>query len=212
MWIVVEVYEAIPMPQRTHKAGRILTSSPDLTGAHPTPVSSSLAGTTHDLALATPYYNATIPVWLDLTDDPSEWAASFLSDEAREVRDALGAVVVIFPVTPHRDGRGESTAAARRLVEGVGKVVREGLGGWEWDGVGLGVGVGEVDVDGDGGEVLDGWEDACTEWGMEFVHVPATKGSGPGVKAGEEKTVEEKRNEFGGGCFPSPSHYYFRCR
>lgn len=179
----------------------MLTLSPDLTGAHPTPVSSSLAGTTHDLALATPYYNATVPVWLDLTDNPSEWAASFLSDEAREVRDALGAVVVIFSVTPH--DAAERAAATRRLVEGVGKVVREGLGGWEWDGVGLGVGVGEVDGDGDGdgGEVLDGWEDACAEWGMEFVHVPATKGAGAGVKAGEDKTAEEKRNEFGGGCF-----------
>lgn len=158
-----------------------------MTGTHPTTQTSSLAGTTHDLTLSTPYYTATVPVWLDLTDDPSEWAATFLSDEAREVRDALGAVVVIFPVgAPDPQ---ERAAATRRLVKGVGKVVRDGLGGWEWDGVSLGLGVGEV---GEREEVLDEWEDACAEWGLEFVHVPPTARRPAG--GGEE----EKRNEYGG--------------
>jgi hypothetical protein len=69
------------------------------------------------------------------------------------------------------------------------------LGGWEWDGVGLAVGVGEVDLGlgGDGGDVLDGWEDVCSEVGLEFVHL-----SGKGEGEGEEAKEEKGRNEFGG--------------
>lgn len=144
-----------------------------------------------------------MPLWLDLISDPAEWAASFLSEEAREVLGVLGGLVVVFglprdPAAPATgtggkagvgaDARGvtpPSKERTREVIRHVGRVVKEGLGGWEWDGVGLAVGVGDVDLGGDGLEVLDEWEDACAEWGLEFVHVP--------VK-------EEKRgkNEFGG--------------
>ena len=45
-----------------------------------------------------------------------------------------------------------------------------------------------------GSELLDEWDDACAEWGLEFVHVLATRrgGSGPGDHG------EERKNEFGG--------------
>ncbi|RYO78339.1 hypothetical protein DL766_009219 [Monosporascus sp. MC13-8B] len=134
----------------------------DLTGTTPEPASSSLAGTTHNLPIKTAYYAATVPVWLDLIASPSEWAGSFLSAEAKEVLDVLGGVVVVFPlpVQPKSD-EGD---AARELIRGVGRVLREGLGGWEWDGVGLCLGVGEVDD-------VDDWEDCCAEWGLEFVQV-----------------------------------------
>ncbi len=162
----------------------------DLTGSHPDPAGPSLAGTTHSLALRTPYYAAEVPVWLDLVASPAEWAASFLSPEAREVLDVLGGIVVVFPLPspssppaePHSGDGGSgkvapSVTAARDLIQGVGRVVREGLGGWEWDGVGLCLGVGEVDD-------VDEWEDCCAEWGLEFVQVRSQ--SVPG------------RNEFGG--------------
>lgn len=134
-------------------------------------MSDSLAGTTHDLSLETPYYSATVPVWLDLVTTPTEWSASFLSPEAKEVLDVLGGVVVVFslPTTGSRDD-------TRALLEEVGKVVKEGLGGWEWDGVGLGLGVGEGET--------DEWEDVCAELGLEFVQV--------GGRA------EGEKNEFGG--------------
>lgn len=134
-------------------------------------MSDSLAGITHDLPLETPYYTATVPIWLDLVSNPTEWSASFLSPEAKEVLDVLGGVMVVFalPTTGPRDD-------TRALLEEVGKVVREGLGGWEWDGVGLCLGVGE--------DVTDEWEDACAECGLEFVQV--------GGRADGEK------NEFGG--------------
>lgn len=59
----------------------------------------------------------------------------------------------------------------------MGKVVKEGLGGWEWDGVRLCLGIGEIDD-------VDEWEDCCAEWGLEFVQVRSQN-----IAA---------RNEFGG--------------
>lgn len=140
----------------------------DLTGTAPEPVSTSLAGTTHDLPLTTPYYSATVPVWLDLIASPSEWASSFLSEEAQEVLAVLGGLVLVFSV----QGDLERT---RQLVHQVGRVVKEGLGGWEWDGVGLAVGVGEGQT--------EEWDELCAEAGLEFVQV-----------TGKDKG----RNEFGG--------------
>ena len=118
-----------------------------------------------------------MPIWLDLVTSPSEWAASFLAPEAKEVLEVLGGVVVVFSV---QSGAGAaSVREARELIGHVGKVVKEGLGGWDWDGVSLGIGVGDADFDD-----LDGWDEACAEWGLEFVHA---KGQTADVK-----------NEFGG--------------
>lgn len=74
------------------------------------PATSSFAGyTTHTpLRIETKYYNADVPIWVDelplsSPDKPddsdeggkkSQWSTEFLSDEARVVRDAIGAVVV----------------------------------------------------------------------------------------------------------------------
>lgn len=157
----------------------------DLTGSVPQPVDASLAGTTHDLDLNTTYYTATVPLWLDLISDPEEWAASFLSDEAKEVLQVLGGLLVVFALpkdassTAAAKGGSEST---KTMITEVGKVVKEGLGGWEWDGVTLAVGVGQVDHLDD----LDVWDEVCGDAGLEFVHV-----------ASSDKSPEE-RNEYGG--------------
>ncbi|AEO56555.1 hypothetical protein MYCTH_2301645 [Thermothelomyces thermophilus ATCC 42464] len=194
----------------------------------------TIAGTTHPLPLSTPYYTASVPIWLDLVASPAEWSAAFLSPEAKEVLDVLGGVLVVFALPPARAAPLPSSSSsssssppppppstttssspfssqetarerARELITHVGKVVREGLGGWEWDGVGLAVGVGpsarggggalgqEEDDDGGGGE-LDEWEDLCAESGLEFVHV-ARAGAQPGNGKGAGE--EDKRNEFG---------------
>ncbi|UNI19604.1 hypothetical protein JDV02_005783 [Purpureocillium takamizusanense] len=233
----------------------------ELTGKVPEPADpeSSLAGTTHDLSLATRYYRATVPVWLDLiaagtarndkqgTDattaravDPvasrttaaADWAASFLSDEAREVLDVLGAVVVVFAVppteatatrtaatqvtstatgttnTPAAAGQGcrtvgrfpngtdstspDAAQQVKELVHHVGRVLGDGLGGWEWDGVRIAIGVGgpplstSDGVDEDHGVAAE-WDEICAEAGMEYVHLPSwAAASAPGG-----------RNEFG---------------
>lgn len=127
-----------------------------------------------------------MPIWLDLITTASEWAASFLSPEAKEVLEVLGGVVVVFPISasasssPHKD-----------LIREVGRVVKEGLGGWEWDGVGLGVGIGEVPHLDD----LDMWDELCGDAGLEFVHV------------GPSATADDAKNEFGGKfCLHSVLH------
>ncbi|KAH6850606.1 alpha and gamma adaptin binding protein p34-domain-containing protein [Chaetomium sp. MPI-CAGE-AT-0009] len=178
------------------------SAKPD--SAKPEP-ETTLAGTTHALPLKTPYYTASVPVWLDLVSSPAEWAASFLAPEAAEVLAVLGGVVVVFALPPlpskgasmlggggGGDGDGEG-ARAKELVREVGRVMKEGLGGWEWDGVGLVVGVGKGVGGAGDGEELDEWEDLCAEWGMEFVHVAEA-----GVRGGKGEAGEGgERNEFG---------------
>ncbi|KAK3308498.1 alpha and gamma adaptin binding protein p34-domain-containing protein [Chaetomium strumarium] len=196
-------------------------TAPDSDAADdPTP---SLAGTTHPFALSTAYYTASIPIWLDLIASPAEWASSFLSPEAKEVLDVLGGVLVVFalptpahpppPLTStsptnlspdHHEqkqeqadgGQDKKKAQVRELITQVGKVVREGLGGWEWDGVGLGVGVSSIGSNGglaeeEGAGALDEWEDLCAECGLEFVHV-----SRASLVVGKAPDGD-KRNEFG---------------
>lgn len=177
-----------PPPPPKPKTNPNLTPPPDLTGTSPTP-QPTLAGTTHPLPLTTPYYTATVPIWLDLVSDPTEWTASFLAPEAKEVLDALGGVVVVFDLaTPSSD-----KAKSKALLEGVGHLVRTALGGWEWDGVLLAVGVEDeqqqaaVDE-----EDLEAWEDVCAEWGLEFIH---HQRQGHGGKVLEEQ--EKRRNEYG---------------
>ncbi|KAF6834057.1 alpha and gamma adaptin binding protein p34 [Colletotrichum plurivorum] len=175
---------AVSLADSTQHLSKIIK---DLTGAHPEPASTSLAGTTHVLPLKTSYYTADVPVWLDLIGSPAEWSASFLSDEAKEVLSVLGGLAVVFALptaattssSPSPAGPETTTPSAeetRALITEVGKVVREGLGGWSWDGVSLGVGVGE-------GETEE-WEDLCAEWGLEFVQVRGGK-------------KDDGRNEFG---------------
>ncbi|KAI1770050.1 hypothetical protein F4818DRAFT_446656 [Hypoxylon cercidicola] len=134
----------------------------DLTGSHPEQTSTSLAGSSHNLSFKNGYYKAEVPIWLDLISTPSEWADSFLSPEAEEVLEILGGVVVVFalPVQPQSD----ESKAARELIQNVGKVINDGLGGWTWDGVGLCLGVGEVDD-------VDEWEDCCADLGLEFIQI-----------------------------------------
>ncbi|KAI1360890.1 hypothetical protein F5Y08DRAFT_331242 [Xylaria arbuscula] len=146
----------------------------DLTGTTPEQTSTSLAGASHNLSLKTTYYTAEVPIWLDLISSPSEWSASFLSAEAKEVLEVLGGLMIVFalPVNASSD----EGKASQDLIRQVGKVVKDGLGGWEWDGVGLCLGVGEIDD-------VDIWEDCCAESGLEFVQV--------------RSQLTPSRNEFG---------------
>ncbi|KAH6693174.1 alpha and gamma adaptin binding protein p34-domain-containing protein [Verticillium dahliae] len=182
-----------------------------LTGTTPEPSAAasatpSLAGTSHVLPLTTSYYTATVPVWLDLVADADgaedeDWAASFLAPEAREVLDALGGIVVVLPVT-------RGVAAARGLVEQVGRVVREGLGGWGWDGVGLAVGVGAGGGEAEGEAEQGEWEDLCGAAGLEFVRVRGVeedKGKNEfGEKMGVHRVLEAlEANDWDQGDIPS---------
>ncbi|KAL2207937.1 hypothetical protein CC79DRAFT_1368792 [Sarocladium strictum] len=161
---------AISLEEEAHHLSKVIK---EITGANLVPASTTLAGTSHDLPLKTPYYNATVPIWLDLIATPSEWSESFLTEEAREVLAVLGGLVLVFALpSATSTASGERT---RELVKHVGQVVKKGLGGWEWDGVGLAVAVGEG--------ATEEWDEACAEAGLEFVQVTGKAQTG--------------RNEFG---------------
>ncbi|KAK3901206.1 hypothetical protein C8A05DRAFT_35122 [Staphylotrichum tortipilum] len=205
--VIKDLTGTAPPPSTTPLPDDTTIESNDQDPAPPT-----LAGTTHHLPLSTPYYTASVPVWLDLissspspssepgsspasTSPAAEWAASFLAPEAREVLGVLGGVVVVFALPSPSSGAPQGGAVAedggdaKELIRSVGKVVREGLGGWGWDGVGLAVGVGGPGVD---AAALEEWEEVCGEAGMEFVHLLKA-----GVRKGGDKEEDGKRNEFG---------------
>ncbi len=99
----------------------------------------ALAGTTQELALRTAYYQAQVPVWLDLVGSgggdsdkedekeaeaggekpqaepttPRQWADAFLAAEAREVREALGGVVAVVAM----DGATSKDAAYAKDIQ-----------------------------------------------------------------------------------------------
>ncbi|KAI2465242.1 hypothetical protein F4781DRAFT_424921 [Annulohypoxylon bovei var. microspora] len=162
---------AVSLADSTQHLTRVIK---DLTGSHPEQTSTTLAGSSHNLPLKTAYYTAEVPIWLDLISSPSEWADSFLSPEAKEVLEVLGGLVIVFSLPIQ--SQSEEGKATRELIQNVGKVVKEGLGGWSWDGVSLCLGVGEIDD-------VNEWEDCCADLGLEFVQV-------------RSRTVTE-RNEFG---------------
>ncbi|RFU75404.1 hypothetical protein TARUN_6853 [Trichoderma arundinaceum] len=146
----------------------------DLTGSSPESASASLAGTTHDLELKTSYYTASVPIWLDLIASPSEWASSFLSEEAREVLAVLGGLVLVFAIPSDKPSALTAEHEPPSLIRHVGSVVQKGLGGWEWDGVRLAIGIGEGDA--------DEWDELCAEAGLEFVQL---------------KSGQSDKNEYG---------------
>ncbi|KAI5924229.1 hypothetical protein F4810DRAFT_709946 [Camillea tinctor] len=150
---------AVSLTDAVHHLTRVIK---DLTGTAPEQTSTSLAGSSHNLSLKTAYYTAEVPIWLDLISSPSEWATSFLSLEAKEVLEVLGGVVLVFSLPAK--SQSEEGQAARELIQEVGKVIKEGLGGWEWDGVSLCLGLGEIDD-------IDEWDDCCAQLGMEFVQI-----------------------------------------
>ncbi|CAI4214798.1 unnamed protein product [Parascedosporium putredinis] len=118
-------------------------------------------------------------------EDPEDWAETFLSPEAKEVLDALGGLVLVFEV-PKLQRAGASKHDEEHLIEHVGRVVKDGLGGWGWDGVALAIGLGS-DTDGH-------WEDLCAEAGLELVLV-------------SDNDAKGARNEFGGQRLGGASCY-----
>ncbi|CEJ92840.1 hypothetical protein VHEMI08469 [[Torrubiella] hemipterigena] len=142
--------------------------------------SSPTAGSSHTLNLKTRYYKASIPLWLDLIESPVEWSTSFLSSEATEVLSVLGGIILVF-ATPEKGQEDK----VRDLIQHVGQVVHQGLGGWEWDGVKLAVGVGE----GEGDE----WDELCAGAGIEYVQIGGSRGAALqefGEKSGVPRIIE----------------------
>ncbi|KAI0468053.1 hypothetical protein F4859DRAFT_492493 [Xylaria cf. heliscus] len=183
----------------TDSAPHLIRVMKDLTGSLPDYQLAELAGTSHILPLDTHYYTAEVPIWLDLISEPIEWAASFLSPDAKEVLRVLGGVMVVFALPVNPDS--EEGKASRDLISKVGEVVKSGLGGWTWDGVGLCLGIGEIDD-------VDVWDDCASAAGLEFVQVRKQSTSARnefGEKTGIPRALEAlEANEWDDATFDEP--------
>lgn len=118
--------------------------------------------TTVPLIIKNTYYAADIPLLLaSISSDskPADFADIYLLPEAKDLLDALGGLMIVFSLPS-----AEKEAETREVIEQIGRILTDGLGGWEWRGVNLAVGVGEGS--------FEKWEDICMEAGwVEFVQL-----------------------------------------
>jgi hypothetical protein len=154
------VKSSIPLSQNTP---RFLTPDADLTGIEATLTADTVAGTTHTWPIKTPYYTASIPIWLDEITEPQTWSAEYLAPEAREVLTVLGAFVVCF----RRPIDENALKEVRALLENVAEVAKEGCG-YSWDGVCLAVAMPQSTTP-YLEKSFDEWEEFCQEFGFEYV-------------------------------------------
>ena len=72
-----------------------------MTGSAPEQQGDSIAGLSHTWKLETSYYSVDLPIWVDEIIHVDEWKADFVTPDAREVVQVVGAWVYCFrkPVT-----------------------------------------------------------------------------------------------------------------
>ncbi|KAI9777852.1 MAG: hypothetical protein M1839_008529 [Geoglossum umbratile] len=168
----------------------VLSLLRDLTGTSPTPTTSTPAGLSHTLPLTTPYYSATIPIWIDQIPAARapQWAAEYLTPDAADVLRALGAFVYVFRKPVDAD----ALAVIKEGLGAVGTVVREGYGGGGgglWDGVCLAVGTRQSEKPGlDVG--AEEWDEVCRAVGFEYVDAEARGRNEFGEPTGLERIKE----------------------
>lgn len=110
-----------------------------------------------------------------------------MSEEAAEVLAVLGGLVVVFAL-PTDLGPGGSGGEVGHLIRQIGRVVNEGLGGWDWDGVRLAVGIGQGEA--------DDWHELCAEAGLEFVHLDHIEG-GDEIGGKDDLAADERAEKTG---------------
>lgn len=118
-----------------------------MTGEVPKAVDSveSHSGLTHPYTIENRYYNADLDIWIDEFDSEEgvdEWVTTFCSDEAKEVRDAIGGVVYTFD---------PNSSTWYKNLEKISKFI-ELLDEEMWEGVSLAVSRGNYDQ---GDELMD---------------------------------------------------------
>lgn len=136
------------------------------------------------MTLKTAYYEAEVPVWIDIisSTSPSDWANDFLIEEAAEVLQALGGYVLSFP----RPVTQQDEKELKEVVKQVGRVVKAAEANG-WDGVCVLVLMGQDVVPhlGLNQAAMEGWED----WGIEHGGWEVVDGE---VKAGTKNEFGEK--------------------
>ncbi|KAG4306055.1 hypothetical protein PORY_000043 [Pneumocystis oryctolagi] len=89
----------------TPKSGK-LTFLKELTGTLPkiSLNETSHAGIIHNIQFNTKYYKTTVDIWVDEFQDEEIdiWLENYLSEEAAQVRKALGAIIIVFRTTEKR--------------------------------------------------------------------------------------------------------------
>ncbi|GAB7357890.1 hypothetical protein MBLNU230_g0059t1 [Neophaeotheca triangularis] len=170
----------------------------DLTGnaPAPNPTTSSTAGLTHEWHLKTQYYNATIPIWVDEISDLETWKNDFMKEEAKEVVEAVGAWVYCF----RQSSDGRITQEVENALRAI-MLVREEHAGYAEDAALLAVAVpGAKDTSKLTEEVAADCEDACLQYGFEYVDLAAEGKNEFGEKVGLERLREAlEANEWTAG-------------
>ncbi|KAF2138776.1 uncharacterized protein K452DRAFT_276542 [Aplosporella prunicola CBS 121167] len=149
----------------------VLTLLKELTGSAPTPNNDSTAGLSHTWSLKTAYYSATLPIWIDEMQSPTEWGLQFASEEAHEVVRALGAWVFCF----RKPARAAELAAIKASLAAIEGAIAAAYGSSSaWDGVCVAVATAQgMSASADAVLAPEEWEDVCRERGFEFVDAEA---------------------------------------
>lgn len=122
----------------------------------------------HTMSIRTPYYTATIPIWLDeiSLNNPDAWIQEFSQPEAAEVFQAIGAYIVIF-----RKPINETEATAiKSLLDGVAKLIKKSVG-FENDAAFLAVGMKQSMLPklSSISKTSEDWEDEIMDLGFEWI-------------------------------------------
>ena len=145
---------------------------------------------THEWQVQTPYYTATVPIWLDEITDLEAWKSEFLKVEAKEVVEAIGAWIYCFCRTAPCDD-------VERNLKAIQDVVEEHVGYAAADVVMLAVAVPKsrdiVERNSEHEHVE--WEDTCLEFGFEYIDY-----AGQGMNEFREKTGFERVKEALEAC------------
>ncbi|KAI9683542.1 MAG: hypothetical protein M1820_010919 [Bogoriella megaspora] len=141
--------------------------SRDLTGSAPENREESNAGLSHVWLLETQYYKVGLPIWIDEIRNVSEWRNEFMSNDAKEVVQALGAWIYCFRKPVSQTDMDTIKDTLRALSE-----VRDGGAGYTWDGICLAVGLQQTTTP-NLQITYDEWDDIAREFGFEFVDAEA---------------------------------------
>ncbi|KTW32599.1 uncharacterized protein T551_00084 [Pneumocystis jirovecii RU7] len=181
----------------TPKSGK-LTFLKELTGSLPKISSNKInhAGIIHQVKFDTKYYKATVDIWVDeFSDEEIDiWVESYLSEEAAPVREALGAIVIVFRETekrPFYEHVLRQVKKIRQIVEACDS---------SWDGVLLAVKMPEKDLNTVSSNQIDhnALSDACLNENFEYVDFAcqSTKQSKEGIDRVKEALEAFTWNEM----------------
>lgn len=127
------------------------------------PLEAPHQGIIHPITLKTKYFETEIDLWIDETDDFETWSEEFITDEAKEARDVINGLVLVFKFE-------EGFEIIEKKVESLGKLIdkfhqdNEDSEDGRWGGLIVAVGMGDVNE-----EDRLKFEDLFVDYGIEMV-------------------------------------------